>query len=58
MRRIKEWWRRVRKAYEDEIDAHIEEMFGEPCTPYQTSREISEVIAELESITERLRKLI
>lgn len=58
MKRLKEWWRNFRKALDDEVDAHIEEMLGEPYEPDRTSQEISGIITELESITERLRKLI
>lgn len=29
MKRIKEWWRKVRKALDDEMDAYIEETFGD-----------------------------
>lgn len=58
MKRIKEWWRRVRKALDEEIDAHIQEMLEEPCNLDLKSQEISEIITELENVTERLRKLI
>lgn len=29
MKRIREWWRKVRKALDDEMDAHIEQTFGD-----------------------------
>lgn len=29
MKRIREWWHKVRKAMDDEMDAHIEETFGD-----------------------------
>lgn len=63
MKRIKEWWRKVRKALDDEMDAYIEETFGdllraaELAEKYERlQKHFPNILARLNEVAERKEK--